>query len=105
MMSVPRCTNPSGSWMCSMFAREPVPRFATQITLLPPFSSSSHRCDPRKPAPPVTKQVDIAAGYPAGMTQTDEHLTVAPIVGPEDPRRFTDSGIELAELYTEGDPH
>ncbi|HME05296.1 MAG TPA: methylmalonyl-CoA mutase family protein [Solirubrobacteraceae bacterium] len=30
------------------------------------------------------------------------HLTVAPIVGAEDPRRFTDSGIEVAELYTEG---
>ena len=30
-------------------------------------------------------------------------LTVAPIVGPDDPRRFTDSGIEIAELYTEED--
>jgi methylmalonyl-CoA mutase N-terminal domain/subunit len=29
----------------------------------------------------------------------EEHLTVAPIVGAEDPRRFTDSGIEIAELY------
>ncbi len=33
----------------------------------------------------------------------DEHLTVAPIVGPEDPRRFTDSGIEIEELYSEAD--
>src|SRR5579872_1066226 len=33
----------------------------------------------------------------------DEHLTVAPIVGPEDPRRFTDSGIEIAERYGEED--
>src|SRR5271154_6867995 len=32
-----------------------------------------------------------------------EQLTVAPIVGPEDPRRFTDSGIEIDELYTEAD--
>ncbi len=32
-----------------------------------------------------------------------EHLTVAPIVGPEDPRRFTDSGIEVGALYTEAD--
>ncbi len=37
------------------------------------------------------------------MTQIDEHLTVAPIVGPDDPRRFTDSGIEVAPLYTEED--
>ena len=26
---------------------------------------------------------------------TQERLTVAPIVGPDDPRRFTDSGIEV----------
>ena len=32
-----------------------------------------------------------------------EDLTIAPIVGPDDPRRFTDSGIEIAELYTEHD--
>src|SRR6187549_3662200 len=34
---------------------------------------------------------------------TEERLTVAPIVGPEDPRRFTDSGIEVKPLYTEDD--
>jgi hypothetical protein len=32
-----------------------------------------------------------------------DNLTVAPIVGPDDPRRFTDSGIEIDELYTEAD--
>ncbi len=37
------------------------------------------------------------------MTEPEEHLTVAPIVGAEDPRRFTDSGIEISELYTEAD--
>src|SRR5277367_4982320 len=103
MMSMPRCSKRPGSRMCSMFASEPVSKLSTQITRFPRFSSSSHRCEPRNPAPPVTKQVDIAAGYPAGMTQADEHLTVAPIVGAEDPRRFTDSGIEISELYTEAD--
>ena len=39
----------------------------------------------------------------AGHRSTEEHLTVAPIVGPDDPRRFTDSGIEIAELYTQED--
>ena len=34
------------------------------------------------------------------MATTDEHRTIAPIVGPEDPRRFTDSGIEIKSLYT-----
>jgi methylmalonyl-CoA mutase, N-terminal domain len=33
----------------------------------------------------------------------DERLTVAPIVGPDDPRRFTDSGIEVSELYRQDD--
>jgi methylmalonyl-CoA mutase N-terminal domain/subunit len=32
-----------------------------------------------------------------------ERLTIAPIVGPDDPRRFTDSGIEIKELYTAED--
>ena len=34
---------------------------------------------------------------------TDERLTIAPVVGPDDPRHFTDSGIELQPLYTEAD--
>src|SRR5947208_3452397 len=33
----------------------------------------------------------------------EERLTVAPIVGPDDPRRFTDSGIEIKALYTADD--
>ncbi|MFM9127647.1 MAG: methylmalonyl-CoA mutase family protein, partial [Solirubrobacterales bacterium] len=33
----------------------------------------------------------------------DERLTIAPVVGPDDPRRFTDSGIEVKALYDEGD--
>jgi methylmalonyl-CoA mutase N-terminal domain/subunit len=37
------------------------------------------------------------------MATTDEHRTIAPIVGPDDPRRFTDSGIEIKQLYTERD--
>src|SRR5215211_2960953 len=30
-------------------------------------------------------------------------LSVAPVVGPDDPRRFTDSGIEIEPLYTAAD--
>src|SRR6266566_565079 len=164
MMSRFRCRNRSGSRMCSMLASEPVSRLSTQITRWPRASSSSHRCEPRKPAPPVTRHVDTAAGYPRPrsrrcgpsgeasrrprgpgrcgqrrhapsrrarergprnpprprpvliiflMATTErradagregaEHLTVAPIVGPDDPRRFTDSGIEIAELYSDAD--
>jgi methylmalonyl-CoA mutase N-terminal domain/subunit len=32
-----------------------------------------------------------------------EHRSVAPIVGPDDPRRFTDSGIEVNPAYSDGD--
>jgi methylmalonyl-CoA mutase N-terminal domain/subunit len=38
-----------------------------------------------------------------GEHETAERLTVAPVVGPDDPRRFTDSGIEIAELYSQDD--
>jgi methylmalonyl-CoA mutase N-terminal domain/subunit len=39
------------------------------------------------------------------MATTDDRqdLSVAPIVGPDDPRRFTDSGIEVKPLYDETD--
>jgi methylmalonyl-CoA mutase N-terminal domain/subunit len=30
----------------------------------------------------------------------DDERTIAPILGPDDPRRFTDSGIEVAEVYS-----
>jgi methylmalonyl-CoA mutase N-terminal domain/subunit len=39
----------------------------------------------------------------ATTPEREERLTVAPIVGPDDPRRFTDSGIEIKQLYTEAD--
>ncbi len=35
--------------------------------------------------------------------EPEDTLSVAPIVGPDDPRRFTDSGIEIKERYTEAD--
>ncbi len=37
------------------------------------------------------------------MATADEHRTIAPIVGPDDPRHFTDSGIEIAPVYDERD--
>src|ERR671930_187560 len=38
------------------------------------------------------------------MATTPEHRTIAPIVGPDDPRRFTDSGIEVKPVYHGDDP-
>ena len=37
------------------------------------------------------------------MATREEKATTAPIVGPDDPRRFTDSGIEVKTLYSEDD--
>jgi methylmalonyl-CoA mutase, N-terminal domain len=50
-------------------------------------------------------RAEASTGRPSGSHGEDERerLTVAPIVGPEDPRRFTDSGIEIEPLYTEAD--
>src|SRR5436190_16065784 len=36
-------------------------------------------------------------------TETDRDRFIAPIVGPDDPRRFTDSGIEVERVYTDDD--
>ena len=33
----------------------------------------------------------------------EAHRTIAPLVGPDDERVFTDSGIEIQSLYEEGD--
>ncbi len=46
-----------------------------------------------------------AARYGSQMASSDqnERLTIAPIIGPDDPRRFTDSGIEIDALYDEAD--
>ncbi len=43
------------------------------------------------------------ATVPPMATTPDERLTIAPIVGPDDPRHFTDSGIEIKDLYTDAD--
>src|ERR1700716_2437434 len=68
MMSTLRWTK-SGLRMCSMLASDPVSRLSTQMTRCSRRSSSSQRWDPRKPAPPVTRQVAIArmvTAHPAG---------------------------------------
>ena len=57
----------------------------------------AYRRSARKyPCPPV-------AADPSPPQDQDEPLTIAPIVGPDDPRRFTDSGIEIKPLYDESD--
>src|SRR5690349_5282404 len=40
---------------CARFARLPVTRLSTTRTVSPRRTSSVHRCEPMKPAPPVTR--------------------------------------------------
>ena len=40
---------------------------------------------------------------PEMATTPDHQPSIAPIVGPDDPRRFTDSGIEIQQEYEAGD--
>jgi methylmalonyl-CoA mutase N-terminal domain/subunit len=51
-----------------------------------------------------TEDVSVArragTGDARGSTADD---SVAPVIGPDDPRRFTDSGIEVRPLYTSAD--
>jgi methylmalonyl-CoA mutase, N-terminal domain len=45
----------------------------------------------------------MATDTSKGPRDEQDDVSVAPIVGPDDPRRFTDSGIEITELYDERD--
>ena len=52
------------------------------------------------PDQPPAGDRDDPRPHPA---EPDEHRFIAPVVGPDDPRRFTDSGIEIEPLYDETD--
>src|SRR5436190_15969629 len=43
------------------------------------------------------------ATTPDSSSASESHLTIAPLVGPDDERVFTDSGIEIEALYDESD--
>ena len=66
-----------------MLASEPVSKLSTQMTRLPRASSSSQRWEPRKPAPPVTRQVAIplARPYPRVPTAIRAQAAPAPVIG------------------------
>ena len=52
------------------------------------------------PDQPTAGDRDDPRSHPA---EPDEHRFIAPDVGPDDPRRFTDSGIEIERVYEETD--
>jgi methylmalonyl-CoA mutase, N-terminal domain len=54
-----------------------------------------------QPKPPAAQ--DERSGEQAEAVEEDLHRYIAPVVGPDDERRFTDSGIEVQRLYETGD--
>jgi methylmalonyl-CoA mutase, N-terminal domain len=56
-----------------------------------------------RPAAGGRRRERLRRSTTALLSTTPENVTVAPIVGPDDPRRFTDSGIEISPLYTKAD--
>ena len=59
----------------------------------PPLPQPSRRL---YPSGPVSDAAD-------NEVEPSEHRFIAPIVGPDDERRFTDSGIEIDKLYDADD--
>src|ERR671914_23171 len=49
------------SLMCRTLSSDPVSRLSTQMTRWPRATRKSHRWEPRKPAPPVTREVGMGA--------------------------------------------
>src|SRR5687767_14338122 len=68
----------SGPRRCSMFLSEPVSRLSTHTTRLPRSSRYSQRWDPRKPAPPVTRQVAIGESVPARVSAANGEVGLEP---------------------------
>jgi methylmalonyl-CoA mutase N-terminal domain/subunit len=52
---------------------------------------------------PTGERASVNGDPALGAQGASEHMTIAPILGPDDPRRFTDSGIEIQALYSEQD--
>jgi methylmalonyl-CoA mutase, N-terminal domain len=71
---------------------------------------SLHGMRPRPRSHPGKPRTAPSAEYPASVASRakrastgDAPRTIAPVVGPEDERVFTDSGIEVKRLYTQED--
>src|SRR5687767_15495986 len=76
---------------------------------MPPWSSRLSSAVSRTSSAHISSTIAsnswTARPYPSLLMATtpDHRPSIAPIVGPDDPRRFTDSGIEIEHVYTEAD--
>src|SRR5262245_7371081 len=106
---------------CSMLSTEPVSRLSMAITESPRASSASHRCEPRKPAPPVTTTRAISPSFPVEPSRpstADADVAEAPplqrrlveqVARVDHPGRSHEPGhlvvVEPAELVPLGQDH
>src|ERR1039458_5381363 len=88
----------SPSWAIAWWSSW-TPRRCWRASTGPPLYRTERDCGGTS-SPPV---VSVAGNLPGEMATTPERQTIAPLVGPDDPRRFTDSGIEVKPLYDETD--
>src|SRR5690606_37419591 len=61
-----------------MFLREPVKKLSRHITSWPSDNSRSHRCDPRKPAPPVSRIRNILDGQASATPTVRKVISIVP---------------------------
>src|SRR5262245_44616859 len=67
-----------------MLRRAPVKKLSTHRTMAPSASSRSHKCEPRKPAPPVTKtRVSMCMQPPQVPLQVCNSLPGKTITAPD----------------------
>src|SRR5579864_393786 len=57
-------SNPARPFRCAMFSIDPVDRLSMTMTRSPRSSRASARCDPTKPAPPVSSAFIVRPSYP-----------------------------------------
>src|SRR3954469_912668 len=89
-MSQRTSRNPGCSIRCSTFSGEPVRKLSRHTTSTPRSSRCSQRCDPRKPAPPVTTARPIVRASRTGLRcDIAAPLPVARLVGSPRTRRST----------------
>src|SRR5574342_611548 len=95
-----------GSWMCAMLSREPVSRLSMQTTSQPFPKRKSQRCEPRNPAPPVTRTRTRARsarqdGFPSDRMVLDAepaHALRLPEVAPVEDHGTLEEAAQALEV-------
>src|SRR5262245_34772526 len=90
----------------AMLSRSPVSRLSTQMTSWPSRRKRSQRCDPMKPAPPVTRMRAISALYHRRTSDREireahlAHRLRFPKVSAVEDHRFLEHSADAIEIGT-----